>query len=233
VQMRGADRAGNVGDVVTVSLIVDNAPPAVSITESWWIWETGDLKVYPNRFPIERIDVTIRDPQDRWPAVTLEFKPGKISHVVSWDRRFGDGTLAPSGEYDVVAVACDGNGLCGHDAGKIIIPDVATSTLTPTLLPTITATRTPVIIATPTYVLVTQTPLPTASQPAKTPTVLNPPLPLWQIVGLLGLFFALASASVIDPRPRSLKNLGGTFMDILVHRDDFENEQKQISEKDI
>jgi hypothetical protein len=40
IQMRGRDRAGNVGDMVSVSLTVDNAPPAVSITERWWIWET-------------------------------------------------------------------------------------------------------------------------------------------------------------------------------------------------
>jgi hypothetical protein len=36
-------------------------------------------------------------------------------------------------------------------------------------------------------------------------------LPLWQIIGLLGLFMVIASASVIDPRPKALERLGETF----------------------
>ncbi len=42
--------------------------------------------------------LTIRDPQDHWPAVTLEFDPHTESGLVVWNRRFADGTLAPSGE---------------------------------------------------------------------------------------------------------------------------------------
>ena len=75
IQMRGMDRAGNVGDVVSVTLTVDNGPPAVSITERWWIWESGQLKVSPNHFPIASVQVTIRDPQNRWPAVVMNFDP--------------------------------------------------------------------------------------------------------------------------------------------------------------
>jgi hypothetical protein len=36
-------------------------------------------------------------------------------------------------------------------------------------------------------------------------------LPLWQIIGLLGLFMVIASASVVDPRPRALNRLGETI----------------------
>jgi hypothetical protein len=71
IQMRGMDRAGNDSDVSSISLTVDNAPPAVSITERWWIWETGTLKVSPNHFPIASIQVTIRDPQKRWKEVVI------------------------------------------------------------------------------------------------------------------------------------------------------------------
>lgn len=52
---------------------------------------------FPNHFPIASIQVTIRDPQKRWKELVLDFDPGKNSYIVKWDRRFGDGTLAPVG----------------------------------------------------------------------------------------------------------------------------------------
>ncbi|MCG3141727.1 MAG: hypothetical protein HDKAJFGB_03043 [Anaerolineae bacterium] len=211
IQMRGRDRAGNVGDVVSSTLTVDNALPAVSITERWWIWEVGVLKVSPNHFPIASIQVTIRDPQNRWPVVKLSFDPGRNSYIVKWDRRFGDGTLAPVGEYPVMAVACDVNGLCGQDTGRIVIPEVATSTATLTPSPTATSTLMPSITPvatqippTPTFVLITPV-------PEETPEPGRSSLPLWQIIGLLGLFMVIASASLVDPRPKALERLGETF----------------------
>ncbi len=117
------DQAGNVGDPASITLIVDNGPPAVSITERWWIWETGELKVSPNHFPIASVQVTIRDPQNRWPAVVMSFDPDKGTDSISWNRHFADGTLAPSGEYPVVAVACDVHGLCGRDTGMHCDPN--------------------------------------------------------------------------------------------------------------
>jgi hypothetical protein len=183
----------------------------VSITERWWIWENGTLKVSPNHFPIASIQVTIRDPQKRWKELVLDFDPGRNSYVVKWDRRFGDGTLAPVGEYPVLAEACDVNGLCGQDAGRIVIPEVATLTATLTPSPTATSTLMPSItpVATqipPTTTLVLSTPVPEEiTEPAQSS------LPLWQIIGLLGLFMVIASASVVDPRPKALERLGETF----------------------
>ncbi len=211
IQMRGMDRAGNDSAVSTISLTVDNAPPAVSITERWWIWETGTLKVSSNHFPIASIQVTIRDPQNRWQKVELIFNPGKNTYPVKWDRRFGDGSLAPSGEYPVRAVACDVNGLCEQDEGRIMIPEMATSTATLTPSPTTTSTLIPSMtpVATqipPTPTLVTITPVP--EEPPKLVLFF---LPLWQIIGLLGLFMVIASASVVDPRPKALERLGETF----------------------
>jgi len=211
IQMRGMDRAGNDSAVSSVTLTVDNAPPAVSITERWWIWETGTLKVSSNHFPIASIQVTIRDPQNRWQKVELSFNPGKNTYLVKWDRRFGDGTLAPSGEYPVRAVACDVNGLCGQDEGRIVIPEMATSTATFTPSPTATSTLNPSMtpVATqipPTPTLVTITPI-----PEEPPELVRFSLPLWQIIGLLGLFMAIASASVVDSRPKALERLGDTF----------------------
>ncbi len=210
-QMRGRDRAGNVGDVVSVALTVDNAPPAVSITERWWIWETGTLKVSPNHFSIATIQVTIRDPQERWPPVILEFDPEGNSYSVNWDRRFGDGTLAPSGEYLVLAEACDVNGLCGQASGRIMIPEVATSTATLTPSPIATSTWNPSVTPVATQIPPTQTLVLITPVPEETPEPARSFLPLWQIIGLMGLFTVIASASVVDPRPRALESLGETF----------------------
>lgn len=207
--MRGQDRAGNIGAPVSITLVVDNGPPSVSITERWWIWESGKLKVSPNHFPIASVKVTISDPQNRWPAVVVNFDPEKVLSTISWDRRFGDGTLAPPGEYRVEAVACDIHDLCGSDTGEIAIPFAAASTVTvtPSLTPTLTVTPQATIIptqklATPTMVLVT--PLPgTPSAPAQP----GKSIPFWQLLTLLGLFLVISSASVVDPRPAALDRM--------------------------
>lgn len=211
IQMRGRDRAGNIGEVVLVRLTVDNRPSAVSITERWWIWETGQLKVSSNHFPVATIQVTIRDQQNRWPAVKLNFNPGKNSYIVEWDRRFGDGTLAPPGEYQVLAEACDVNGLCGQDTGRIVIPEVATSTATLTPSPTATSTSIPSVTPRATQIMPTLTLVSITPMPEKIFEPAQSSMPSWQFVGLLGLFMVIASASVVDPRPKALERLGETF----------------------
>ena len=209
LQIRGIDQAGNVGDPVSIILVVDNGPPTVSITERWWIWESGKLKVSPNHFPIASVKVTISDPQNRWTAVILDFDPDKVPDSISWNRHFADGTLAPPGEYHVVAVACDVHDLCASDKGIIAIPFVATSTNTLAPSPTATITMTPQATftdtqnpATPTLVLVVPSPeiSPEPIQPTRS-------IPFWQLLGLLGLFLVIASASVVDPRPAALDRL--------------------------
>jgi hypothetical protein len=227
LQMRGMDRAGNVGDVISVTLTVDNGPPAVSITERWWIWESGQLKVSPNHFPIANIQVTIRDPYNRWPAVVMDLNPNKVSFPVSWDRRFSDGTLAPSGEYPVLAVACDVNGLCGQDTGRIAIPVMATSTAIMIPSPTATNTLTPLATLIPTQILLTATPVLVMPIPEKTPGPSRASFPLWQMIGLLGLFLVIASASLVDARPRAVDRLGETFrvMSAQANDDSFDNKQ--------
>ena len=209
LQMRGMDRAGNIGDPASITLVVDNGPPAVSITERWWIWESGLLKVSPNHFPIASVQVTIRDPQNRWPAMVLSFDPEKGTDSTSWNRRFADGTLAPSGEYPVVAVACDIHDLCGRDTGIIVIPSMATSTVTVTPSPTATPTLTPQATFTATQMPATPTPVMVVPSPEipSEPIQARGSIPFWQLLGLLGLFLVIASASVVDPRPAALDRL--------------------------
>jgi hypothetical protein len=206
LQMRGMDQAGNVGDPASITLVVDNGPPAVSITERWWIWESGNLKVFPNHFPIASVKVTISDPQNRWPAIVMDFDPDKVPSSISWNRHFADGTLAPSGEYRVVVVACDIHDLCASDRGIIAVPFVATLTATLTPSPTATITMTPRATFTATQMPAISTSVLVVPSPEISPEPIQPTrsIPLWQLLGLLGLFLAIASASVVDPRPSAI-----------------------------
>jgi hypothetical protein len=208
--VRGMDQAGNVGRPGRLGVLVDNLPPAVSLTKRWWIWETGTLKVSPNTFPIASVRLKISDRKNSWPAVALEYDPDKVPGAVSWDRRFANGILAPSGEYRVDVVVCDAHDLCGSASGVIAIPVVATGTPTfsPTPMITATATSTPTSTA-------TVTALPTEIPVTPVPEVTAVPLQeteqhqfsWWQLLGLLGLMLAIASASVADPRPQAIYRL--------------------------
>jgi hypothetical protein len=42
-----------------MNLIVDNNLPSVSITQSWWIWETADAAVYEQIIPLGSISITV------------------------------------------------------------------------------------------------------------------------------------------------------------------------------
>jgi len=208
--VRGMDEAGNVGSFGKVGVLVDNLPPSVSLTKHWWIWETGTLKVSSNTFPIANVRLKISDRQNRWPAVVLEYDPDKVPGLVSWDRHFPNGVLAPSGEYRVDVVVCDMHDLCDSATGVIAIPVMVTGTPTFTPTPTVTATTT----FTPTSTA-TVTALPTEIHITPVPEVTSAPLQeteqhqfsWWQLLGLLGLMLAIASASVADPRPQAIYQL--------------------------
>ena len=208
--VRGMDEAGNVGSPGQVGVVVNNLPPLVKLTKRWWIWETGTLKVSSNTFPIASVRLKISDRQNRWPAVVVEYDPDKVPDAVSWNRRFANGVLAPFGEYRVDVVACDMHDLCDSATGVIVIPVVATGTPTFTPTPTMTAT----VIITPTSTA-TATAFPTVISVTPMPEVTPVPaqsmesrlFPWWQVLGLIGLMLAIASASVADPRPQAIYRL--------------------------
>ncbi len=141
--------------------------------------------------------------------MVLNYDPDKGTDSISWNRHFADGTLAPSGEYPVVAVACDIHNLCGRDTGIIVIPTMATSTATTTPSPTATITITPQATFTATPMPATSTPVIVVPSTEISTQPIQPTrsTPFWQLIGLLGLFLVIASASVIDPRPAALNRL--------------------------
>lgn len=173
------------------------------------------LQITSRTYPIASVKLTISDPQDRWPAVKMEMDPRTKFEMVIWDRRFADGTLAPSGEYPVQARVCDDHNLCASAVGRISIPDGNWQTATPTWTPTTTSTISPSI--TPTQTRITASPTSVAATPSPTPTPPTPhstSWPFWQILGLIGLMLVIVSGSIVDPRPMALRRLGETLEQI-------------------
>ena len=214
---RAMDLAGNVkspGSYVTI--IAANHPPFVKVQERWNIWESGSLSVRENGgIPVDSLRITIRDPLGRWPAVVQEYSMRNVPSDITWNRKFADGTLAPSGEYEVIAEARDIYGNEASDKGVIAIPFFATVTMTS--IPTITPSPspTPVLTALPTQANVAPA-LPTV-QSTSAPVVeqSEKPLALWPVVGLAGWLVMLAFAAITDARPRALARLQEMFQQIM------------------
>ncbi len=216
---RARDRAGNRESTARVTLVVANAPPHVELPNTWMIWESVPLSIHPRLIPLGGARLVISDPQGRWPARRFEYPPGQLPTEFLWDRRLGDGTLAPPGQYRVTLEAWDRFGNSGRATGTVLIP------LPPTSVPSPVATPSPLLnnieISTPRPSPTPQretleTPSPQAAL-ASTPVphVPSPPasrsLTFWPALGLVGLLLALASASLSDPRPQALRRLGKTL----------------------
>ena len=99
---------------------IDNAPPMVTLTDSWSIWETGRGSVFKNIIPLGRKKITV-DCGDQ-PDRVIEYNANEGAFDFKWDRRCGDGNLAPSGSYTVVLEACDIYDNCDEAHGTVNIP---------------------------------------------------------------------------------------------------------------
>jgi hypothetical protein len=188
----------------------------VKVHERWNIWESGSLSVQENGgIPVDSLRVTIRDSQGRWPAMVQDYSMRQVPSTITWNRKFADGTLAPSGEYEVIAEARDIYGNEASDQGVIVIPLVATATMTSTSTMTPSSSPMPVRIAMPTQA-VAATALQTV-QPTSAPVVepSGKPFVLWLVVGLMGLLVVLGSAAITDDRPGALERMKETFDQIM------------------
>lgn len=220
---RARDIAGNVQSPGTmVTILAVNHPPLVDVQERWNIWESGSVSVQGGGgIPVDGVRITIRDSQGRWPEVVQEYSLRNLPESIAWNRRFGDGTLAPSGEYEVVVEAWDEYVNEASDQGVIVIPFMVGAT--ETTIPSVTLSPSPTVTntVTPTKVVKqTQVVMPTIGptiQPTLEPVVKQPgkSLSFWPVVGLLGLMLALASAAVADGRPRALARMQETFNQIM------------------
>ena len=163
-------------------------PPEVNLTPYWKLWESGALSITPGSGEIERVTIKIIDPQSRWETLLWEFGGTDWPPMISWDghRRFGDGILAPPGQYDVRVTVYASDEQVGVALGVIDIPAPE-----PTSIPIATATPEPV------------TPVKTATTKLPPPTFLFPVRALRPLMA--GLLLGLAV--VFDRRPKELRFL--------------------------
>ena len=208
VHVRATDNAGHTETPISLDVTVNNPPPKASLSEWWWIWESGQTKVDPGITPLGSIRLQIAC--GNLPDVTLDYKDlKKLPSAYTWNRRCGDGTLAAPGEYTVTLTACDIYGKCASAVGMIRIPE---GQATETPIPTATPTQEP----TPTHPASTPTAMPTqaivlppvSEPPQPAPVPLSWPLWLLPVSALVGMFLALGFNAASDPRPQALRRLG-------------------------
>ncbi len=209
-----ADLAGNHENTARISVFVGNKKPAVDIPDVWWLWEPGLIRVKAGSVALK--DATIRIACPLHQDVLLTFAGDDIPNQLQWDRRCGNGAYAAeSGDYLVTVSVCDIFGRCAQDTGLIRVPENATPppTWTPTVVPTATplATATRAPSSTPTGPVPQATIAPTSLPPAPAPVGAPFPWAGWSLAIFLTLFFALAVAAVIDPRPKALARLRKTL----------------------
>lgn len=143
LRVRAFDAAGNVTEHAPLTFQVDGTPPRIRLSDSWHIWESGELKVNDGQSGLSGVEIEIRDPQGRWRKVSYSYEPNGQSFTtnITWDRRFADGTLAPIGTYQVVVKASDRAGNFTQETASIHILAPNAPTYTPA--PTRTALPTP------------------------------------------------------------------------------------------
>jgi hypothetical protein len=230
ILVRTWDEAGNQENLLHLALIVSNPPPEVSITDWWWVSESGHVTVTPNNIPVQEIRVRITDHAGEL-IQRIDFDPAEIDHEVIWDGRLSNGTQALPGNYPVSARVCDIHGNCSTASGEIRIPILSIfipPPERPTKTPAIVYTQTATMMPTPTLIMIAtmiESPVPTSSPilhdptpapviptivPEPKPDVSLPPL-IWPVILLAGLALLYAIVLVSDPRPAALRALARTI----------------------
>jgi P pilus assembly chaperone PapD len=194
--VRAFDQAGLSG-TDSISGVVANAGPKVTLTSTWFLSQSGSLSVKTGDTAISRVTISICDPSDPTICVTETYASNSIPSSVSWDGLFGS-RAAAAGPYLVVVTARDTAGKSDSATGTIVIPVTPTPTAIPTRLrQVVEVINTPIPTPVPTTVVVAVEP------PDETPKVKHterfktaPHIILLLFVGLF------AFMSMADPRPR-------------------------------
>jgi hypothetical protein len=203
VLARASDLAGNNSAPISIGLTLNNHPPLVDLASSWYVWESGGLRIASNITPLASVEIIVRDPLLRYPTTSIQ--ASVQTRVVTWDRLLGP-YLAPDGDYSVSVRVCDIYGLCATDSGVIHIPVTAfTPTPAPLLDPIIVPFVPPAVVVPPDGQVILLT------WPEEAPSPLPIPFnPLPALLALLALLFLAALATLMilhDPRPVALQHL--------------------------
>jgi hypothetical protein len=222
IVVRTVDMAGNtvVGDgnsdsVAEITVIINNTPPHIKLTPEWFIWDSGELVIKTDYFPVREGLVTISDPQNRWPKVEIPFGE-KYPSTIKWDRRFANGILAPIGNYRVEVKACNTYNLCSSKRATIKIPWISVilptvSPVPPTVVPTNPAveniperseTQIPPVVVVEDSSPQVQTPISVERKPVGIAL---------SLLAFIALMWAVASAALSDRRPVAINAITNTI----------------------
>lgn len=177
VRARAADLAGNL-TLSSVTLVVSNPPPAVSLPASWWVAASAPVSITAMGIPLAGARLTIPDPAGSSPSYIVEYGVGELPAAITWDGRFPDGRYAAPGSYPVILEAWDRFGSTGQAQAEILVPDPPTPTLPPptpqpppTIVPPLPALPAPTAVPSlPPTSTATATPEPTLNSPTSTPS---------------------------------------------------------------
>jgi hypothetical protein len=218
--VRTIDVAGNTvvstdNSGARITLIINNAPPHIKLTPEWFIWDSGELVIKTEYFPLKNGTVTISDPQNRWPKVEIPFGE-KYPSTIKWDRRFANGVPAPIGNYHVDVKACNTYNLCSIKSATIKIPWISV------ILPTVSPAA-PTVVPTNSVAenlperSETQVPSVVVAQDSS-PQIQNPtaverkPVSITLLlVAFIALMWAVASAALSDRRPAAINAITKTI----------------------
>ncbi len=212
ILVRAADLAGNLEQTARITVVVANLGPSISITKSWWLYQTAEVKMAGGVLPISGARIVVSDGGSH--TRTYNYSASSLPSKFQWNGIWDDGTKAGPGKYQVAAAAWDVLGTDAHAVGTVHVPypiptptRTATSTFTPIPTRIIELTQAPILRTQPAP---TRTPVVSVVQPVppKTPKPAGKPRPFWPVVGLVALLAAITSASLSDPRPRALPRAG-------------------------
>jgi hypothetical protein len=215
VKARAYDLAGNLA-MQDLNATIANRPPDIRLTERWYIWESGEMRIDVGDVPYERVVIKICDPQSRWQCVVWSYGPENTPTQVVWDRHFGS-IVAPIGEYPVEATIIDILGRSASARGLILIPQPWTPTPSSTMTPTVTltpiSTQTGTLASTQTAqpTEIVDTPMPTPGIPSEAVQnavqVIQEEGSLGSYLVLIGFSFVLGASASRDRRPKEWRRL--------------------------
>ena len=220
------DQAGNRENTAKVQVILGNRPPKVEISPSWWLWESGYIKIQQRQIPLR--DVTVRIAcEPNHPDVVLKYTGENFPSELKWDRLCGNGAYAAeSGDYSVTLTGCDTFGHCAESIGVIKVPFIAppVPTWTPTFAPSPTSIEPTRQKPTPTQqVVILVTPAPAIIEPTPVLPPKSQSSSLWVWV-LTAFALGFSFISLSDPRPRALHRLAQTIQKMeFPHDEPFSN----------
>ena len=214
IKVRASDNVGNTA-TQTITALVANQAPKVSIQDAWDYADAGALLVaMRNNVAIRSVTVTVSCAPAH-PDALYQLEPGELASTFHWEMRCGDGAYASQRtEYPVTLKACDIFGRCSVAEGRILALFRMTPTPTPSPTATATATASPSPTATraasPTpTALVTPTP----EQRPEPPMAETKPFAWWLLLSLPGLLLVFGLNVVTDRRPAAIRRLATRLFD--------------------